>query len=302
MDADNASLPKNIGGHTTNNPAPLIDANGTMLLLYRNRDSRVGPCSLEAVLATTCTRFDSGCPNGPNCNCTASSLALQHTAEDPGVFRDARGHYHLLANMMPGKCEPKTAQGGHAWSLDGLSWSAPRMGAFNSTVAFRSSGAERLLGRRERPKVSTAPDGTPLVLWTAVCETEKCDVSDPAGTGLGIWTMAQRFRGSPPVPPPPPPPGPSPHRWGEPQRCTSCERSPALADLGKEYGDVAACEAACEQKATCRYVNFAEITDRHCVLYAACNDPLRRPDKCAAVPNAWWTTYALIPDAATPQP
>jgi hypothetical protein len=50
------------------------------------------------------------------------------------VFVDTRGNYHMLVNALPGGCSPKVQQGGHAWSRDGITWSEPRVGAYNGTV------------------------------------------------------------------------------------------------------------------------------------------------------------------------
>ena len=35
-----------------------------------------------------------------------------HTSEDPSVFVDKRGNYHMLVNALPGGCNPKLQQGG----------------------------------------------------------------------------------------------------------------------------------------------------------------------------------------------
>jgi len=50
-----------------------------------------------------------------------------HTSEDPSVFQDKRGNFHMLVNALPGGCNPKLQQGGHAWSKDGIIWSEPRV-------------------------------------------------------------------------------------------------------------------------------------------------------------------------------
>ena len=37
----------------------------------------------------------------------------KHTSEDPSVFIDHRGHWHMLINALPGGCNPKLQQGGY---------------------------------------------------------------------------------------------------------------------------------------------------------------------------------------------
>lgn len=80
---------------------------------------------------------------------------------------DKRGNYHMLVNALPGGCSPKLQQGGHAWSRDGVNWSEPRVGAYNTTVKF-SDGTEMTCGRRERPQMVQAADGTPIAMFAGV--------------------------------------------------------------------------------------------------------------------------------------
>eukprot|EP00656_Telonema_subtile_P034063 TRINITY_DN38194_c0_g1_i1.p1 TRINITY_DN38194_c0_g1~~TRINITY_DN38194_c0_g1_i1.p1 ORF type:complete len:101 (+),score=12.88 TRINITY_DN38194_c0_g1_i1:245-547(+) len=73
----------------------------------------------------------------------------------------------MLVNALPGGCVPKLQQGGHAWSRDGLTWSEPRVGAFNTTIQF-SDGTNMTCGRRERPQMLQAADNTPLVMFSGM--------------------------------------------------------------------------------------------------------------------------------------
>ena len=82
-----------------------------------------------------------------------------HTAEDPSVSRDKRTHYHMLVSALPGGCQPKVFQGGQAWSLDGVTWPEPRLGAYNGTVQF-TDGSNMTCGRRERPQMVLDPERT----------------------------------------------------------------------------------------------------------------------------------------------
>merc|ERR1712151_874636 len=73
------------------------------------------------------------------------------SAEDPDVFVDSRGNYHILVNALPGGCHPQESQGGHAWSRDGVTWSEPRVGAYNETITFLNGTS--MTCRRERPQM-----------------------------------------------------------------------------------------------------------------------------------------------------
>ena len=84
------------------------------------------------------------------------------------MFVDKRGNFHMLVNAFPGQCSPKLQQGGHAWSKDGVTWSEPRVGAYNTTVQF-TDGTNMTCLRRERPQIYQDPvSRDPLVLFTGV--------------------------------------------------------------------------------------------------------------------------------------
>ena len=64
--------------------------------------------------------------------------------------------------------------GRHAWSRDGISWSEPRVGAYNTTVLF-TDGTNMTCSRRERPQMILDPEtvrgptlqlGTPAAVAT----------------------------------------------------------------------------------------------------------------------------------------
>lgn len=111
---------------------PLLKEDGSTYLFYRadGLDIPFPTCSNEGISMTHCPSDDEPC-NAPN-----DLLIFGHTGEDPSVFVDHRGYYHMLFNALPYKCVPKFQQGGHAWSLDGINWSTPRIGAFDTTIHF----------------------------------------------------------------------------------------------------------------------------------------------------------------------
>ena len=73
----------------------------------------------------------------------------------------------MLFNALPYKCVPKFQQGGHAWSTDGINWSTPRVGAFDTTIQF-SDGTSMKCERRERPQMVLDKDGRPVALVTGM--------------------------------------------------------------------------------------------------------------------------------------
>ena len=121
-----------------------------------------------------------------------------HTSEDPSVFQDQRGNYHMLVNALPGGCNPKVQQGGHAWSHDGVKWSEPRVGAYNTTVLF-TDGTNMTCSRRERPQMLLDPkSGAPLAMSSGVTG---CPAFDTSGGvhfkgGGDCFTLFQLMEGA----------------------------------------------------------------------------------------------------------
>ena len=73
----------------------------------------------------------------------------------------------MMFNALPYKCVPKFQQGGHAWSSDGIYWSKPRIGAFDTTIQF-ADGSSMKCERRERPQMVVGNDGKPIAMVSAL--------------------------------------------------------------------------------------------------------------------------------------
>lgn len=177
------------------NPGPLLKDDGSTQLFYRADGLDIpGPtCSDRGISVQHCPSDDAPCAD-PN-----DLLTFGHTGEDPSVFVDHRGYYHMLFNAMPYKCVPKFQQGGHSWSIDGINWRTPRIGAFDTTVNF-TDGSSMQCERRERPQMVVDKDGMPLALSSGVtgCPTSLGDESlDGAGRfyrgGDDSFTLIQKM-------------------------------------------------------------------------------------------------------------
>ena len=187
------------GGATTeqtvmphNNPGPVLNKDGSMLMYYRFETELEAPtCSMEAIGMQRCASARGPCRGDANSG--SSKPLFKHTAEDPSVFVDVRGNFHMLVNALPYACAPKTNQGGHAWSKDGVTWSEPRVGAFNTTVTF-TDGAAITCERRERPQMIMDPEtNRPLVLMTAVFNCPPFGDGIYAGGNDDSFTLAQEM-------------------------------------------------------------------------------------------------------------
>ena len=106
--------------------------------------------------------------------------------EDPAVFTDPRGNYHMLTNVNTGhrRCGSGTACGGHAWSRTGVSWSDTFVGAFGPNGKM-ANGSNYSLGYVERPQIAQeAPGKAPLALFLS---------AGPKYLAGATFTWAQRF-------------------------------------------------------------------------------------------------------------
>jgi hypothetical protein len=148
-----------------NNPCPFFFENGTTLIF--DRTSVVVGQSLDG-------------PWDSQHRPTVAVNGSMHP-EDPGVYRDQRGNFHMLFNANSGhsNCRAGTPCGGHAWSHDGLTWSAPYWPAFG-TITHYVDNTTAQWNYVERPQIAQMTDGTPLTFF--------------AGHGYGgIHTLAFMF-------------------------------------------------------------------------------------------------------------
>eukprot|EP00898_Chlorokybus_atmophyticus_P003725 jgi/Chlat1/4353/Chrsp29S04510 len=144
---------------TVTNPGVWIHANGTVFLYYRGTDQFT---RAEYIGLAVCE----GGWNGTYRRVVDKPL-FSHQSEDPFVWRDSNGNFHMLTNGMPGWLEPKWTAGGHAWSRDGVVWSELQLNAFNTTIQYTDGVFETFL-RRERPQVIFNSKGLPEWFYTGV--------------------------------------------------------------------------------------------------------------------------------------
>ena len=144
------------------NPAPLINQQDGSVKLYftavpcpPNSNSKAPNC----IAVATAESWE-----GPYSMNEAKTPITYPESEDPFVFVDQRGNYHLVTNVntFHARCAQGVPCGGHAWSRDGLTFSNLTIGAFGPVVTFLN-GTEWKNAYAERPLVTMASDGvTPL--------------------------------------------------------------------------------------------------------------------------------------------
>ena len=187
------------------NPAPLFFPNGTVLMYFS-----ANPCPPDwgnKSPGNNCIFVARGTSMaGPF---AALPLPVTHPeSEDAHVFATKRG-YHLLTNVNNdhARCAAGVPCGGHAWSLDGITFSNLTIGAFGPYIRF-ANGSSWPTAYVERPQVTQAADGSPLAFFVGV---GRASYDDSATWAQRFCTGAAGETCGPMLPPPPPP---------QPQRVT----------------------------------------------------------------------------------
>ncbi|KAI5864014.1 hypothetical protein GGS23DRAFT_562594 [Durotheca rogersii] len=124
-----------------------------------------------------------------------------HWTEDPFLWRDRRGHWHILCYWMVeiaerGEKYPRV--GGHLFSRTlGGDWTFKLQPAYDTTVRFTDGGHTDYY-RRERPRLFFSDDGrlTPLYLINGVQEfnsSASYTLAQPIGRGAGVYEHGLGF-------------------------------------------------------------------------------------------------------------
>lgn len=144
------------------NPAPLLSPDGSQWLLYFTGTS----CPPGWGLAPGCIAMaTSPTYQGPYTVVPGPNPLVNMESEDPFVWRDPRGNFHMHTNINTyhRRCAQGVPCGGHAWSSDGFKWSNQTLGAFGPVVTL-ANGTVIQNAYSERPLVTQNPDGSPLAL------------------------------------------------------------------------------------------------------------------------------------------
>ena len=153
------------------NPSPLEMPDGSVNLYFTSADT-LSPCGLVSNCVGMATSKNGW--EGPFV--PVEQHITYPESEDPHVFRDPRGNFHMLTNVNT--CHRRCAQGvecgGHAWSTDGRTWSNLTVGAFGPVITL-ANGTVWKNAYTERPLVTQAEDGTPLAFFVGMGRTAYMD-------------------------------------------------------------------------------------------------------------------------------
>jgi hypothetical protein len=129
-------------------------------------------------------------------------------SEDPSVFIDHRGTYHLLTNVNTGhaRCKQGVQCGGHAWSADrGATWTNLTVGAFGPYITL-ADGTTMANAYAERPLVTMNSDGSPHVLYLGMGRASYHDSCNWPQLFCTEEALTRGVKCGPTITPPSPPP------------------------------------------------------------------------------------------------
>jgi len=158
----------------TTNPGLLVYPNGTALMAYRGNAAAIASFANNEFLGVaTASTWKSDYFSIDN-----KAPIVSHIGEDPYIYQDKRGNYHIVYHDMQG-----ADRGGHAYSRDLVTWYNGPVPCYTGEVHY-DDGSSRKFQKRQRPQL-LLESGVPLYLYTGVM---------PGGaTGDYTFTLAQEI-------------------------------------------------------------------------------------------------------------
>jgi hypothetical protein len=158
----------------TTNPGLLIDANGTALMAYRGNTPTDSNNEFLGIATASSWKSDF-------VSIDTKAPIVSHIGEDPYIYQDKRGNYHIIYHDMEG-----SDRGGHAYSRNLIEWYNGPVPCYTGEVSY-DDGSKRKFQKRQRPQL-LVEGGVPLYLYTGVM---------PGGaTGDYSFTLAQAINQS----------------------------------------------------------------------------------------------------------
>lgn len=170
------------------NPAPCVDEDGGVLLMYKYRSYRKPPYVglLHGDMKLNVARADGYM--GPYRPLNAGCLfPTDVELEDPFIWKDG-DRYCMIAKDMNGNVCGEKYGGVYAWSLTGESWNMERGFLAYSRKVLWDDGVERIMGNLDRPFI-LFEDGKPICMYFAVS-----DGTDGFLDAKNTWNMAIPLR------------------------------------------------------------------------------------------------------------
>ncbi|NOU88982.1 glycosyl hydrolase family 43 [Paenibacillus sp. LMG 31460] len=157
--------PNRFDSYLTSNPAPCLQEDGSVLLVYKARQYEGNLHGKMTIGAAAADSYQ-----GPYRVLTEEPIFPpdQFHIEDPFIWKTAKG-YELLAKDMEGTLCGERHGGIHAVSQDGLKWQLSETPKAYSRTVLWDDGTEQTMGNLERPFL-LFHDGKPTHLFAAVAD------------------------------------------------------------------------------------------------------------------------------------
>ena len=169
---------------STDNPAPWIFPNGSVMLLFRSYDgSAWGTDNGTLIGRATAEGWNRTYTHDP-------APIISEGNEDPFLWVDRAGHFHaLLHGEPPHSPDAEHWAGRHMCSRTGLpgTWIFSPTAAYTSVVQYRN-GSSVAMYRRERPHLPLSKTGEPEYLYTSAQPSKDTDLT---------FTLVQRIQQTP---------------------------------------------------------------------------------------------------------
>lgn len=163
-----APRPRTFYSYLVSNPAPWVEPDGAVLLVFKCRAYRGHAYGGMRLGVARAKRF-----SGPYEVVSQAPIFSSETngeVEDPFLWRQ-EGRYHLLAKDMSGRLCGEAGAGVHALSSDGLEWKLGEVPLAYPRQLQWEHGETRSIAHMERPFL-LIEDGKPTHLFAAVAEGE----------------------------------------------------------------------------------------------------------------------------------
>lgn len=148
------------------------------------------------------------CVSTPRVPVLNTGALSQNTREDPFLWQDARGHWHILAHTWCAPAWPAFTISGHAFSEDLLHWTFSMVEPYGANVTF-TDGSVQPFATLERPKVHFWPHTlVPAYITNGASPQWPCAACKDGGRcsackvspGLDwTYTLIRPFASAPPV-------------------------------------------------------------------------------------------------------
>ena len=179
--------PDHFDNFLTSNPAPCLNEDGSVVLVYKARAYKNSPYQGFLHGAMTIGAAFADQPEGPYQRSEERLFEDSIEIEDPFIWKTEHG-YEMIAKDMHGTICGERFGGVHAVSRDGKKWEMKQGELAYSRTVLWDDGKTEVMGNMERPHI-LFDDGKPAYLFFATS-----DGTNGFADAKNTWNMAIPLR------------------------------------------------------------------------------------------------------------